>query len=114
MANRRLGSRGASSLTRTVTLFVAPTAVPVAFTFTDLQPSTNSMKAAVEASLKQFFAEKTKIGVSIDSDAYRSAIFNTVDVANGDVVTTFTLSAPVGDVPIAAGSIGTLGGVTFP
>lgn len=91
----------------------APTAVTQDFTFTDLQPNTSTMKDAVEESLKEFFAERTSVGVDVDSDAYRSAIFNTVDTTNGDVVTTFTLSTPVGDISVAAGFIAILGNVTF-
>ena len=92
----------------------APTAVPSDFTFTDLQPNTATMKDAVEASLNQFFDEQTEVGVDVDEDGYRSAIFNTVDTATGDVVTTFTLSSPPpGDITIDPGEIGTLGNVTF-
>lgn len=95
-------------------IVAAPTPVPVDFTFTDLQPSTATMKAAVEASLEQFFSERTAVGEDVDEDAYRSAIFNTVDLETGDRVTTFALSAPSGDVAVSAGEIGTLGNVTFP
>ena len=94
-------------------IVLAPTAVPTDFTFTDIQPNTGTMKAAIEANLAQFFAENTSIGIDVDEDGYRSAIFNTVDTVTGDVVTTFTLSAPSGDITIAAGEIGTLGNVTF-
>lgn len=94
-------------------IVAAPSAVLVDFTFTDLQPDTGTMKAAVEASLEQFFAERTEVGEDVDSDAYRSAIYNTVDTTNGDRVTTFTLSGPVGDVSVSAGEIATLGNVTF-
>lgn len=94
-------------------IVLAPTAVPTNFVFTDLQPNTAGMKTAVEDSLNQFFSERPTMGVDVDSDAYRSAIFNTIDPANGDEVTTFTLSAPTGDITIAAGEIGTLGTVTF-
>jgi len=94
-------------------IVAAPTAVPVDFTFTDIQPATDSMKSAVEANLEQFFAERTTLGVNVDSDAYRSAIFNTVDPTNGDEITTFTLSAPTGDISVGSGEIATLGNVAF-
>jgi len=93
---------------------LAPIAEAVDFTFTDLQPATATMQDAVEASLEQFFSERTNVGVDIDADAYRAAIYNTVDPLNGDTVTTFTLSAPAGDVTIAATKIGTLGNITMP
>ena len=54
------------------------------------------------------------MGVNVDEDAYRSAIFNTVDIATGDVVKTFTLSAPSGDISIATGEIGIFGSVVYP
>lgn len=91
----------------------APTAVSVDFTFTALSPNTATMQTAIKASLKAFFEEDTAVGVNIDQDAYRAAIFNTVDTENGDEVKTFTLSAPSGDVTIGIGQIGTLGNVVF-
>jgi uncharacterized phage protein gp47/JayE len=95
-------------------IVLAPVGVPVPFTFSSLTPNTSSMKAAIDANLRQFFDERTAVGVNVDEDAYRSAIFNTVDTVTGDVVTTFTLSAPVGDVTIASGEIGTLGATVYP
>ena len=92
----------------------APTAVPTNYTFSSLSPNTTTMQAAVTSNLKQFYAERTEIGVNIDEDAYRAAIFNTVDEATGDVVTGFALSAPSGDITIAAGQIGTLGVIVYP
>lgn len=91
----------------------APTGVPVDFTFTALNPNTSTMRTAVTANLRQFFDERTSVGVNVDEDAYRSAIFNTVDTETGDIVKTFTLSSPVGDVVIASGEIGVLGAVVY-
>lgn len=95
-------------------IVAAPTAVPVAFTFTALSPDTTTMRTAIENNLTQFFDEETTVGVDIDEDAYRSAIYNTVDTVTGGRVTSFTLSAPSGDITIASGEIGTLDTVTFP
>ena len=95
-------------------IVLAPTGVVVPFTFTALTPNTSTMKDAITANLGQFFDERTEVGVNIDEDAYRSAIFNTVDPVTGDVVTTFTLSAPSGDVVVASGEIGVLGSVVYP
>lgn len=92
----------------------APTAVVTDFTFTALSPNTSTMQSAITANLQQFFDERTEVGVDIDEDAYRSAIFNTVDTVTGDMVSTFTLSAPSGDITIAAGEIGVLGNVVYP
>ena len=91
----------------------APTAVPVAFTFTSLTPNTSTMQDAIEANLQQFFEESTVVGQDIDEDAYRSVIKNTVDTQTGDIVDDFVLSVPSGDVAIAAGELGTLGTLTI-
>lgn len=91
----------------------APTGVTVDFTFTALTPNTATMQTAINANLRQFFNERTTVGANIDEDAYRSAIFNTVDTETGDEVSTFTLSTPSGDVAITTGEIGVLGNVTY-
>ena len=95
-------------------IVLAATAVPVDFTFSALTPNTTTMQDAISANLQQFFDERVDVEVSIDEDAYRSAIFNTVDTTTGDLVETFTLSAPSGDVAITTGEIGTLGNVVYP
>lgn len=91
----------------------APTAQTVDFTFTELTPATSTMRSAISANLRQFFDERTSVGVDIDEDAYRSAIFNTVDPVTGDVVQSFELSAPSGDISIGVGEIGVLGNITY-
>lgn len=92
---------------------LAPTGVSTDFTFTALVPNTSTMQTAINASLRQFFDENTSVGVDVDQDAYRSAIFNTVDTVTGEVVSSFTLSAPTTDITIASGEIGILGNVTY-
>ena len=92
----------------------APTAVPTDFDFTSITPDTGTMRDAIEATLVQFFDEQTSVGADIDEDKYRGAIISTVDTQTGDVLETFTLSTPSGDISIATGEIGTLGNVTFP
>jgi len=95
-------------------LFVlAPVAVTTDFTFTALTPNTSTMQTAVIANLKEFYAENTAVGIDIDQDAYRAAIFNTVDTETGDVVKTFDLSTPTTDITIASDAIGVLGNVVF-
>lgn len=93
---------------------LAPTAVAVNFTFTALSPDTPTMHEAITANLQQLFDERVNVGEDVTEDAYRSAIFNTVDTTTGDIVSGFTLSAPSGDVAIADGEIGVLGTVAFP
>lgn len=100
--------------TDTTDVFVlAPTAVTVDFTFSALTPDTSTMRDAIEANLQQFFAERTEFETDVDQDAYRAAIFNTVDTVTGDEMSTFTLSTPTGDVTVTTGEIGILGNVTF-
>jgi len=91
----------------------APTAVPTDYVFDALTPNTQTMKNAITANLDLFYAEGTFVGVNIDEDAYRSTIFNTVDTETGDTVLTFSLTEPIGDIPIGVGEIGTRGNVTF-
>lgn len=93
---------------------LAPTPVSIAFTFTELAPDSPTMREAVVASLQQFFDESVSVGVDIDEDAYRSAIFNTVDTETGFSVESFDLSDPIGDIAITVGELPILGPVTFP
>ena len=95
-------------------LFVlAPVAVTTDFTFSALSPNTTTMQAAVLANLQEFYDESTSVGVNVDQDAYRAAIFNTVDTETGDVVKSFDLSTPTTDIVIASDEIGVLGNVVF-
>ena len=71
------------------------------------------MRAAIEATLVEFFKLRTSVGVSVPQDAYRSAIFNTRDPVTGEAVASFTLSAPAGAISVSAGEIATLGVVSF-
>lgn len=92
----------------------APTGVSTDFIFTSISPNTSTMRTAITANLRQFFDEDTDVGVNIAEDAYRSAIFNTIDTETGAVLDTFTLTSPSGTITIASGEIGTLGNVTYP
>lgn len=91
----------------------APTAVVVDYTFTSISPDTPTMRDAIEQNIAQFHDEQTTVGVDVDEDAYRAAIKNTVDPDTGDIVLTFTLSTPSGDIAINSGEIATKGTVTF-
>lgn len=95
-------------------IVAAPVAVTVNFVFSVMVPNTSTMQNAVTANLQQFFAENTDVGADVQSDGYRSAIFNTIDSETGQPITNFTLTGPVGDVTIASGEIGVLGSVTYP
>jgi len=94
-------------------IVLAPTAVPTAFTFTELTPNTAAMQTAISANLAQFFAEETEVGVNITEEKFITAIQSTID-EDGNGVISFTLSTPTSDVVITSGQIGTLGTVTYP
>lgn len=91
----------------------APTPVTTNFVFSSLDPNTTTMQSAIRANLQQFFAEETEVGVTVQQDAYRSAIQNTIDTETGDRVVDFTLSSPLGNINASAGQIVTLGTVNF-
>lgn len=95
-------------------IFPALAGQQVDFTFTALTPNTTTMQTAVEENLTEFFATETEPEVDIDEDAYRAAIKNTVDPETGDIVQTFVLSNPIGDISVGTNLIGVLGTVTFP
>lgn len=94
-------------------LVAAPVAVTVDFTFSDVTPNTSGIRTAINANIKQFFRENTTVGQNIDQDAYRAAIFNSVDLSTGSIVKTFTLASPTTDIAIAPGEIGVLGNITY-
>jgi uncharacterized phage protein gp47/JayE len=95
-------------------IVLAPIAAPEDYTFTALEPNTPTMQAAVDANLSQFYDEQVEVGVDVDEDAYRAAIKNTVDPDTGDIVQTFELSTPTGDIAIGSGEIATKGAITWP
>jgi uncharacterized phage protein gp47/JayE len=95
-------------------IVAAPSAVATAFTFTAVSPDTVTMRTAVEASLTQLFGENLGVGDDLTADAYRSVIYNTVDTVTGQRVTSFTLSAPTGDIAISNSQIAMMGAVTWP
>lgn len=92
----------------------APVAVPTNFTFSALSPDTTSMRAAITSQLTDFFKRNTTVGVSVSEDAFRAAIFNTIDPVSGQQVASFTLTLPTmtinaqdetsyGDIPTSEG-----------
>lgn len=95
-------------------IVLAPSAVPIPFTFSTLSPDTATMRAAITANLEQFFAESVAVGSNVTEDAYRAAIYSTVDTETGAANPVFSLSTPIGDVAVAAGEIGTLGAIIYP
>jgi len=96
-------------------LFVyAPTPIYVDFTFTALSPNTSTMFNAIVANLEQLFLETPQIAENLTEDTYRAAIQQTIDPSNGQIVKSFTLSEPIGDIIIGTGELALLGTVTQP
>jgi uncharacterized phage protein gp47/JayE len=97
-------------------IVLAPTPAPIDFTFTALDPNTVTMKTAIENSLTELFAENANVATTNEffpAYAWESAIYQTVDTVTGNKVNSFTLSSPTGDQLIAAGSLATLGNITW-
>lgn len=95
-------------------IVAAPTALPVAFTFTALSPNTQSMRDSIIETLKQFFAETVDVGEDITQDDYRAVIKTTIDLTTGAEVVSFALSTPSGTITTSASQLATLGTVTWP
>jgi uncharacterized phage protein gp47/JayE len=91
----------------------ALTPVATAFTFTSITPDTTEMRTAIENNLKQFFSDSVSPETDITEGAYQTAIYNTVDTVTGNKIEEFVLAAPVGNISITTGEIGTLGVVSF-
>jgi len=85
----------------------------VNFTFTELEPASKSLQDQIIANLKALFRSQTSVGQVLEEDTFRAAIFNTVTLEGQERVTRFELSGPVGDITPAAGSIPTLGNLSF-
>ena len=99
----------------TADLFVfAPTTMPVDFTFTSLSPDTPTMRTAVTNQLIALFQDGVTFEQDVLEASYLGKIQNTQDLATGQFITSFALSAPSGNVSISDGEIAILGTVTFP
>lgn len=92
----------------------APTGIAVDYIFTELVPNTPTMRSAINENIAQFHEEQTTVGVNVDQDAYRAAIKNTIDTDTGDIVQSFELSQPIGDIIINSGEISIKGTVSHP
>lgn len=95
-------------------IVTAPTAVTTDFTFTALSPDTTTMRTAIEDNLKAFYRDKVAFEIDVTEDNYKNAIVSTIDPETGDTLSSFTLSAPSGDITVTTNEIGVLGNITFP
>lgn len=94
-------------------IVLAPTPVPVDFTFTSITPDSLEMRSAVEENIEQFFQESTSVGDDVEEDDYRCAINDSAIIETGEVLESFILSSPSGNVTISHGQISTKGSVAF-
>ena len=79
-----------------------------------LNPNTPTMQSAVIAQLTAFFEDTIDFEETVTEASYLGAIQNTQDLETGDLMGTFSLSDPTGDIVTPAGGIAVLGDVTFP
>lgn len=91
----------------------APSSVTVNFSVGNINPNTDTMKDSIRASLEQLFREGVSVGQDLQEDAYRGAVFGTVDTTTGQLLTSFDITSPTGDITIASGEIPVLGTVTI-
>lgn len=90
----------------------APTAVPIAITFSVLSPNTIIMKNAILSTLTDFFkSDAVAVGKNLTLDELKAVIFNIVDEEGNSP--TFTLSAPTGTTSISSSQLATLGAITY-
>lgn len=92
----------------------APTPVVTDYVFTSIIPDTPTMRTAVEDQIKAFYQDSVQFEQDITEASYLGTIVNTQDLQTGDVLTSFSLSTPTGDISIGIGEIGFAGNVSFP
>ena len=92
---------------------LAPTLTPVNFTISGLTPDTSSMRSAVTANLQAFFEDNVQFGTNVTRESYLGAIQNTQDLITGDIIETFNVNTPAGDVSVGATSIAVIGTVNY-
>lgn len=91
----------------------APTPVTVDFDFSAISPDTPSMRQSIANNLDVFFSENSNLGVDIQEISYQKAISDSIDLETGDVLQSFTLTAPIGTIVVATESLAVLGDITY-
>jgi hypothetical protein len=71
------------------------------------------MQQAIKDSLSVAFAESVDEGVDVPAALWTSAIWQTVDLTNGDFVKTFSVTTPISNITVPLGSLAVLGNVNF-
>jgi len=93
---------------------LAPTPVTTPYTFTAISPDTPTMRTAITANIQAFYQDEVIFETDITEDKYRSAIIDTIDPETGDILLSFTLSTPTGDITVTTNEIGVPGDITYP
>lgn len=91
----------------------APTPIQVDFVFSDLDPDSQALRGAIEDNLEQLFNEVPNVSEDLVEDAYRSAIYGTLNPETGEEVKSFGLSSPTGDITVNDGELAVLGNITW-
>ena len=91
----------------------APQALPQNFTFSAITPNTPSMQQAISNNLSVFFRNNSNVGQDIQAISYQRVIAGTVDLETGDVLESFTLTTPSGDITVNDNQLATLGVISF-
>lgn len=89
----------------------SPLAQTVNFNFQSITPDSPSMRAAIRASLAQFFREGVDYGVDIPEDDYRCAIRDTYDPQTRSRLKSFVLLSPIGDIDVNEYALPIMGSV---
>lgn len=89
----------------------APIAVPIAITFSALDPNTSAMQTAISDALDGFFRISNNIGVDVRLADIQACINQVID--SSGQTPSYTLSAPSGNTTIGLNEIGTLGSITY-
>lgn len=92
----------------------APTPKIVDFQFISITPDSQTMRDSITESLKAFFIDNVTLGEDIIEEAYKCAIFGTVDPQTGETVKNFQLLTPIGDIVISQNELPIIGNVVFP
>jgi uncharacterized phage protein gp47/JayE len=90
----------------------APTAVPIAITFSSLSPSTTAMKTAITETLTDYFkSASVNVGGDILLNEINGLIYSVIDEDGNSP--TFALSAPSSTTSISDSQLATLGTITY-
>ncbi len=94
-------------------MVMSPTPLTVNFSFASITPDTASMRRAIVAQLRQYFAESVDYATGISVDDYRCAIRDTYDRDGRANLKSFVLSSPTIEIAVEANELPVLGAVTF-